>query len=56
MNTQATIKRVRRDRDKRVTLTRRDIARIRATERRQGEQAFAALLASLPGSQNVAAY
>jgi len=47
MDTQATIKRVRRDRDKRVTLTRRDIARIRESERREGEQAFAALLASV---------
>lgn len=46
MGTQATIRRVRRDRDKRVTLTRRDIARIRENERRDSERAFAALLAS----------
>ena len=47
MNTKATIKRVRRDQAKRVTLTRRDIARIRETERREAERAFAALLASV---------
>jgi hypothetical protein len=51
MNTQATIKRVRREQGKRVTLTRRDIARIRESERRNGEQAFAALLASVPASE-----
>ena len=47
MSTQATIKRVRREQGKRVTLTRRQIMRIRETERRAGEQAFAALLASV---------
>ena len=46
MNTQATTRRVRRDQAKRVTLTRRHIARIRESERREAERAFAALLAS----------
>lgn len=56
MSTQATIRRVRRTRDKQVTQTRRDIARIRENERAQGERAFAALLASQPESQQRAAY
>jgi hypothetical protein len=51
-----TLKRARRVSGRARTLTRRDIARIRATERRQGEQAFAALLATRPDSQHVTAY
>lgn len=49
-------RRARRVSGRERTLTRRDIARIRAAERRDGERAFAALLASRAGSQNVTAY
>ena len=53
--TRETLKRARRESGRARTLTRRDIARIRETELRDGDQAFAALLASRD-SQHVTAY
>lgn len=56
MNTQAAIRQARKETGKARTVARRGQVARRETERREAEQAFAALLASRAESQNVTAY